>query len=72
MLHTYELYYSKMKSLSGHRILSIQISWLSDISLIFFYFSSIVKEVLTTYLNHSRVRFLEPTNTGVMNEESWS
>ena len=29
------------------------------------YFSSIVKQVLTTYLNHSRVCFLEQTCTGV-------
>ena len=30
------------------------------------YFSSIVKQVLTTYLNHSQVCFLEPTSTGVI------
>ena len=35
-----------------------------EISLI--YFSSIVKQVFTTYLNNSRVRFLEPTSTGVI------
>ena len=29
------------------------------------YFSLIVKQVLTTYLNHSRVCFLEPTSTGI-------
>ena len=33
---------------------------------LFLYFSSIVKQVLTTCLNHSRVRFLEPTSTGVI------
>ena len=30
------------------------------------YFSSIVKQVITTYLNYSRDRFLEPTSTGVI------
>ena len=30
------------------------------------YFSSIVKQVLTTYLNHSWVPFLEPTSNGVI------
>ena len=30
------------------------------------YFSSIEKQVLTTYLNHARVRFLQPTSTGVL------
>ena len=29
------------------------------------YFSSIMKQVFTTYLDHSRGRFLEPTSTGV-------
>ena len=29
------------------------------------YFSLIVKQVLATYINHSRVRFLELTSTGV-------
>ena len=30
------------------------------------YFSSIEKQVLATYINHSRVRFLEQTSTGVV------
>ena len=30
------------------------------------YLSLIVKQVLATYINHSRVRFLEPTSTGVI------
>ena len=30
------------------------------------YFSSIVKKILTTYLNHPRFPFLEPTSTGVI------
>ena len=39
------------------------------LSLIWFkltYFRSIMKQVLTTYLNHSRGRFLEPVSTGVI------
>jgi hypothetical protein len=30
------------------------------------YLSSIAKQVLATYINHFRVRFLEPTSTGVI------
>ena len=30
------------------------------------YFSSIVKQVPATYINHSLVRFLEPTSTGAV------
>ena len=30
------------------------------------YFRSIMKQVLATYINHSRVRFLEPTSTDVV------
>ena len=33
------------------------------------YFSLIVKQVLTTYINHSQVCFLEPTITGFILEE---
>ena len=30
------------------------------------YFSLTVKQVLAAYINHYQVRFLEPTNTGVI------
>ena len=56
-------------------ILEIKLYFLASLSLLLFVFlsmfkfihlSSIVKQVLTTYLNHSRVRFLEPASTGVI------
>ena len=39
-----------------------------NFSLNFIYFIFIVKQVLKIYLNHSRVRFLEATSTGVIRE----
>ena len=38
----------------------------SNFSLKLIYICLIVKHVLTTYLNHSRVHFMESTSTGVI------
>ena len=55
--------YKFWSDMQGYNILY---RWFWKVTFKHINFSSIVKQVLVTYLNHSHVRFLEPTSTVVI------